>query len=108
MVDCQHYTFRVIWSAEDQEFVGLCAEFPSLSYLDQDQIVALKGVTGLVKDLVNTLESEQEQVPIPLSVRSYSGNLEIQITPELHRNLAIAAAEQNVDLNQLISDRLQD
>ena len=107
MVDCQHYTFRVIWSAEDQEFVGLCAEFPSLSYLDQDQIVALKGVTGLVKDLVNTLESEQEQVPVSLSVRSYSGSLEIQITPELHRSLAIAAAEQNVDLNQLISDRLQ-
>ena len=107
MVNCQHYTFRVIWSAEDQEFVGLCAEFPSLSYLDQDQVVALKGITGLVKDLVNRLESEQEQVPLPISERSYSGSLEIQITPELHRSLAIAAAEQNVDLNRLISDRLQ-
>ena len=28
-----HYTYRVFWSDEDQEFVALCAEFPSLSWL---------------------------------------------------------------------------
>ena len=28
------YTYRVIWSDEDSEFVGLCAELPSLSWLD--------------------------------------------------------------------------
>jgi predicted RNase H-like HicB family nuclease len=27
------YTYRVTWSAEDGEYVGLCAEFPSLSWL---------------------------------------------------------------------------
>ena len=25
-----HYTYRVTWSEEDQEYVGLCAEFPQL------------------------------------------------------------------------------
>ena len=24
-----HYTYRVTWSAEDGEHLGLCAEFPS-------------------------------------------------------------------------------
>ncbi len=28
------YTYRITWSEEDGEFVGLCAEFPSLSWLD--------------------------------------------------------------------------
>ena len=28
-----HYTYRITWSAEDNEHVGLCAEFPSLSWL---------------------------------------------------------------------------
>ena len=28
-----HYTYRVTWSPEDKEHVGLCAEFPSLSWL---------------------------------------------------------------------------
>ena len=27
------YTYRITWSAEDGENVGLCAEFPSLSWL---------------------------------------------------------------------------
>jgi hypothetical protein len=26
-----HFTYRVTWSAEDGEHVGLCVEFPSLS-----------------------------------------------------------------------------
>jgi hypothetical protein len=25
------YTYRVTWSEDDNEYVGLCAEFPSLS-----------------------------------------------------------------------------
>lgn len=29
--DRDHYTYRVNWSGEDGEYVGLCAEFPSLS-----------------------------------------------------------------------------
>ena len=29
----KHYTYRVTWSVEDNEYVGLCAEFPSLSWL---------------------------------------------------------------------------
>jgi predicted RNase H-like HicB family nuclease len=27
------YAYRVIWSEDDQEYVGLCVEFPSLSWL---------------------------------------------------------------------------
>ncbi|MEZ4617951.1 MAG: hypothetical protein R2867_20915 [Caldilineaceae bacterium] len=27
MINPEHYTYRVIWSEEDNEFVGLCAEF---------------------------------------------------------------------------------
>lgn len=32
-MSADHYTYRVTWSAEDGEHVGLCAEFPSLSWL---------------------------------------------------------------------------
>jgi len=27
------YTYRITWSEDDNEYVGLCAEFPSLSWL---------------------------------------------------------------------------
>ena len=35
-MDSKQYTYRVTWSAEDNEYVGLCAEFPSLSEVDQE------------------------------------------------------------------------
>ena len=45
------YSFSVNWSAEDREFVGLCAEFPSLSWLDPDSDKARSGIERLVFDV---------------------------------------------------------
>ncbi len=44
-----NFSFSVIWSEEDSEYVGLCAEFPSLSYLDKTQETALSGIRNLVE-----------------------------------------------------------
>ena len=63
MVNYNHYTYKITWSEEDQEFVGLCAEFPSMSYLDKDQNPTLKGITDLIKDVVTDMESNGEIVP---------------------------------------------
>ena len=106
MVNYKHYAYRVIWSVEDEEFVGLCAEFPSLSYLDEDHLKALLGITKLVKDIVADMEANGEPIPVPISEKTYSGKFQIRITPERHRMLVIEAAEQNVSLNRLISDKL--
>jgi hypothetical protein len=40
--------YDVFWSAEDQEWVGTCLSYPSLSYLDKDKEAALKGIIDLV------------------------------------------------------------
>ena len=44
------YTYKVIWSEEDGEYVGLCAEFPSLSWLADTQKAALQGIRDVVVD----------------------------------------------------------
>ncbi|HEY9770149.1 MAG TPA: toxin-antitoxin system HicB family antitoxin [Coleofasciculaceae cyanobacterium] len=106
MINFEHYTYRVIWSAEDEEFVGLCAEFPSLSYLDETHLKALIGITNLIKDIVDDMEANGEKVPIPISEKKYSGVFQVRIPPERHRMLTIEAAEQNVSLNRLVSDKL--
>ncbi len=106
MVNYEHYTYRLTWSAEDQEYIGLCAEFPSLSYLDENREAALVGITNLVKDVVTDLQANSESVPEPLSEKTYSGNFQVRIPPELHRHLAIKAAEQGVSLNRYVSNKL--
>ena len=101
-----HYTYRVTWSEEDQEYVGLCAEFPSLSWLAKSQQAALKGISHLVADTVNDLADNGEDVPAPIASKHYSGKFVVRIPPQSHRQLALEAAEAGISLNRLISSKL--
>lgn len=100
------YTYRVTWSEEDQEYVGLCAEFPGLSWLDQSPEKALAGIRRTTEGVAEDMAKNGEKVPQPLSLREYSGKISLRITPEMHRNLTIEAAELNVSLNRLLMSRL--
>jgi predicted HicB family RNase H-like nuclease len=101
-----HYTYRVTWSPEDQEYIGLCAEFASLSWLAKTPEKALKGIQKIVADVVADLQASGEPVPVALAEKSYSGEFRVRIPPLLHRNLALMAAEQGVSLNRLASAKL--
>ena len=52
------YTYRVTWSEDDTEYVGLCAEFPSLSWLASTPEAALKGVRRVVGEVVADLDAQ--------------------------------------------------
>lgn len=100
------YTYRVTWSEEDQEYVGLCAEFPSLSWLGNTPEKALEGIRALVSRAVADMKRTGESVPDALSSRSYSGKFLVRVPPEVHRKLTIQAAESGVSLNRLVSSKL--
>ncbi len=100
------YTYRVTWSEEDQEYVGLCTEFPSLSWLTETQESALAGIRQLVADVISEMNNNKEKIPVPISIRKYSGKFMVRIPPEVHRKLAEIAAEEGVSINRLVSARL--
>jgi predicted HicB family RNase H-like nuclease len=101
-----HYTYRVTWSPEDGEHVGLCAEFPSLSWLADTPEAALNGIRQVVSDAVADMEASGEAIPTPLAEKHYSGEFRVRIPPEVHRALVMQAAEQGVSLNRLASAKL--
>ena len=101
-----HYTYRITWSAEDNEHVGLCTEFPSLSWLAPTPVAALSGIQRLVRESLADLRITREAVPEPIADRSYSGKFMVRLPPESHCALAIQAAEQGVSLNRLVITRL--
>jgi len=103
-----HYTYRVTWSQEDGEYVGLCAELPSLSWLAKTPEKALSGVRKATAEAVAGMQANGEPVPEPLSEKRYSGEFRVRIPPQLHRSLAMDAAEQGVSLNRLASAKLAD
>ncbi len=100
------YTYRVLWSDEDEEFVGLCAELPSLSWLAPSREEALKGIVKVARQAVKDLASEGETIPAPRTDRRYSGVFKVRIPAIVHRNLVIEAAEAGVSLNRLVSAKL--
>lgn len=100
------YTYRVTWSEEDHEHVGLCAEFPSLSWLEKTPEKSLAGIRRLVQQTVADQRKNDEEVPEPIAMKSYSGKFMVRVPPETHRQLVLQAAESGVSLNRLISSKL--
>ena len=105
-MNIKHYTYRVTWSPEDDEHLGLCAEFPSLSWLAKTPEAALKGISKVVAEVVADMQASGEPVPVPMAEKHYSGEFRVRIPPQLHRNLAMMASEQGVSLNRLASAKL--
>ena len=101
-----HYTYRVTWSVDDAEHIGLCAEFASLSWLAPTPEEALSGIRAVVADVVKDLRASGESVPDPIAERRYSGQFRVRIPPLVHRQLALQAAEEGVSLNRLASAKL--
>jgi predicted HicB family RNase H-like nuclease len=101
-----HYSYRVVFSQEDGEWVGLCTEFPSLSHLAATQVEAMRGIATLVAAVVKDMIASGEPLPEAMSDRSYSGKFVTRVPEQLHRTLAIEAAEAGVSLNRLVSYKL--
>lgn len=62
-----NYAYRVAWFAEDAEYVGLCAEFPSLSWLAPTSDEALSGIRRLAAECVADMRDAGEALPLPIA-----------------------------------------
>ena len=105
-MNVNHYTYRVTWSPEDNEHVGLCAEFPSLTWLAPTIEDALRGIQQIVHEVVCDMQASGEKVPMPLAEKNYSGEFKVRVPSAIHRALALQAAEEGVSLNRLASSKL--
>ena len=100
------YTYRITWSDDDQEYVGLCVEFPSLSWLADSPEAALEGIRKIVAEVIQDMRSKGETPPLPLSSKKFSGKFVVRIPPNVHRRLAMQASEEGISLNRLASEKL--
>ena len=64
------------------------------------------GIRQIVADTVTDMQSNGEPIPEPLAEKHYSGEFRVRIPPEVHRALAMQAAEQGISLNRLVSAKL--
>jgi predicted RNase H-like HicB family nuclease len=63
------YTYRVLWSAEDLLYVGVCVEFPLVIYLAGSHEQALAGIIARIQGVLEHRQNTGESLPTPLSIR---------------------------------------
>jgi predicted HicB family RNase H-like nuclease len=102
----EDYAYTVMWSEADQVYIGRVVEFPSLAAHGPSPIAALQEITNVVRYVLEDLAEAGEEMPAPLSKRPFSGKLHLRMPEELHRALALEAAQQHVSLNQWINLKL--
>ena len=102
----EKYTYRIEWSEEDEVYVGRCLEFPGLSAHGNTSESALKEMKIVVNESVRWLKEDKKNIPEPLGMRKFKGNLSLRVPPQLHRELAIKSAEEGVSINQYILSRI--
>jgi predicted HicB family RNase H-like nuclease len=98
-----HLPYRVTWSPEDGGQAGLCAGFPSLSWLARTPDPAVKGIRRVVSETAANMKASKAERPVPPAEKHWRGEFKIRMPPTMHRTLALKAAAQGVSLNRLAS-----
>jgi len=102
----EKYTYRVAWSEEDQCHIATCLKFPSLAAHGNSAKKALAEIETVVAASLEWMQEDGEQIPEPLGLRTFRGNLTLRVPAELHRALAIRSAEEGVSINQCILSKI--
>ena len=102
----EKYTYRIEWSEEDKVHIAKCLEFPSLATHGETTEEALHEIEKVVEETIKWMKEDNEQIPEPLGLKKFKGNLTLRVPPEIHRELAIKSAEEGVSINQFILSKL--
>jgi antitoxin HicB len=100
-MDQANYSFRVIWSDEDEAYVATCPELPGISALDARPDVALREAGNALALALETYAAEGWDAPAPSKIGGHSGQFRLRIPRTLHEQLAQYAEDEGVSLNAL-------
>ena len=102
----EKYTYLIEYSADDDCYLARCAELPSLKAHGNSQIKALKEIKNAALIALEWIKDEKKDLPEPFSLRKFSGQYRIRISPEQHRDIATKASLLGISMNQYIASKL--
>jgi predicted HicB family RNase H-like nuclease len=66
----------------------------------------IEDIREIVESVIKDMQHTGEEIPQPIAGKRYSGKFMVRVPPEVHRNLAIQAAESGVSLNRIVGAKL--
>ncbi|OBI14491.1 pilus assembly protein HicB [Mycobacterium sp. IEC1808] len=100
------YAYRVQWSPDYDQYVGVCIELPYLRREAPTAEQAVAAIEQATREHVDAMRTCGETPPTPLCERNYSGTFVVRTSPQLHARLALEASEERVSMNQWIVQKL--
>jgi predicted RNase H-like HicB family nuclease len=77
--NAEQYRYTVFWHEEDNGFIGIVTEFPSLSAFGRTLEKALKEIKFVVQGVLEDMEASNEQIPEPLSLGKQNSEMDLHI-----------------------------
>ncbi len=81
-------------------------EFPSLSWIADTREAALAGLTSVVEEVLQDMLAEGEEIPAPWDEQTFSGKFNLRLGPDLHKKVALDAAERHESMNTYVIKKL--
>lgn len=93
------YSFRVVWSDEDKEYVATSPEFSGVSGLGRTPQRAIAEAQSALDLALETYAEQGWPIPAPATLSEYSGQFRLRVPTSLHALLVQRAADEGVSLN---------
>lgn len=103
------HSVLIQWSEEDQAFIAISPELEGLSAFGSTYEEAARELS-IAQDLyLETLKEDNEAIPEPDTLPSFSGQVRLRLPKSLHASLSNQAKKEGVSLNthmvHLLSER---
>jgi predicted RNase H-like HicB family nuclease len=93
------YSFNIIWSDEDENYIATVPEFNGLSAHGDTPEEAIEEANVALEGFLEVFKEDGCEVPEPHTFSKFSGQTRIRLPKSLHANLAMQADREGVSLN---------
>jgi predicted RNase H-like HicB family nuclease len=108
MMDDMRYSARIAWSEEDRGYIATVPELEGVSAFGETLEDALTEL-GIARDVwLEESCASGSDLPVPLTLSSYSGQFRLRLPRSLHGWLAARADLEDVSLNTLVVQLLSE
>ena len=97
----------VEWFEEDQCYSGSVPCLIGVCRHSDDEQDAYRQLCQIVDEWIKINEVDGRPLPVESAGRSYSGKFMLRLDPDLHKQLAIHAAQHGVSLNKYCTQHLE-
>lgn len=104
----RHFGARVLWSDDDDGFVAVCPEIPSISGLGDTPGEAIAELDTALALALEVMEEEGRAIPEARTLSSFSGQFRVRLPASLHQWLVDEADREGTSLNTLVVQLLSE